>query len=127
MKTTLRFSANWIPLLLAASAWAQPPAGCTPEISMQVKTIGEVVPSPDGSMAAYTQTRAVMDRETSEWVTEVFLAHSDGAHRVQLTHGERGTGSPAFSPDGHFVYFVSARLGRPPNLGLPGGGGGAGG
>jgi len=123
MKTTLRYSANWIPLLMAASVWAQAPAGWTPEISMQLETIGEVVPSPDGSMAAYTQTRAVMDRETSEWVTEVFLAHSDGAHRVPLTNGERGAGSPAFSPDGRFVYFVSARSGRPNIWLMPVGGG----
>ena len=44
-------------LLAVASGSAQQ---WTPELQMQVKLLGDVVPSPDGRMAAWTQTRAVM-------------------------------------------------------------------
>jgi dipeptidyl aminopeptidase/acylaminoacyl peptidase len=100
-------------ILLAAAAWAQAPASWTPELSMQVRTIGNVVPSPDGSLVAYTQTRTVIETEKSELDTQIFLAHVDGTHRVQLTRGEKSATSPEFSPDGRYVYFSSDRSGKP--------------
>ncbi len=98
--------------LFLSAAWGQAPNAWTPELSMQVQTIGDAVPSPDGRWVAYTQTRAVMETEKSEMLTHIFLARSDGSHRLQLSQGERGANSPSFSPDGRFVYFLSARLGR---------------
>jgi len=80
---------------------------------MQVRTVGDVVPSPDGRLVAYTQTRAVAETEKSEMDTQIFLAHADGSHRVQLTRGEKSASSPSFSPDGRFIYFSSERSGKP--------------
>jgi dipeptidyl aminopeptidase/acylaminoacyl peptidase len=80
---------------------------------MQVRTIGDVVPSPDGRLVAYTQSRAVMETEKSEVDTQIFLAAADGSQRMQLTRGEKGASSPQFSPDGHYVYFSSERSGKP--------------
>ncbi len=80
---------------------------------MRVKTIGTVVPSPDGRLAAYTQTRAVMETEKSEMETQIFLARADGSHRFQLTRGGKSAGSPVFSPDSRFVYFKSERSDKP--------------
>ncbi len=94
------------------TAFAQAPPSWTPELSMQVKTVGQVVPSPDGSKVAWTQTEAVMDAEHSELVSQIFLANGDGSHRIQLTRGDKGAGNPAFSPDGSAVYFISARNGK---------------
>lgn len=80
---------------------------------MRVKTIGTVVPSPDGRLAAYTQTRAVMETEKSEMETQIFLARADGSHRFQLTRGGKSADSPVFSPDSRFVYFKSERSDKP--------------
>ena len=72
---------TFLPLVLAVSALAQAPARWTPELSMQVRHIGEVAPSPDGSLAAYTQAWVLMEGEASRWVTEIFLARYDGSDR----------------------------------------------
>src|SRR5579872_2090484 len=96
-------------LLLTAAAIAQPPSGWTPELSMQVKSIGEVIPSPDGMRVAWTQSQAIMEPERSETSTQIFLANADGAHRIQLTRGEKSATNPSFSPDGTQVYFLSNR------------------
>jgi dipeptidyl aminopeptidase/acylaminoacyl peptidase len=100
-------------LLLAATAWCQAPAAWTPEISMQVRPVADVVPSPDGRLVAYTQSRAVVQTEKSEVDAQIFLAHADGSHCVQLTRGEKSASSPSFSPDGRFVYFSTERSGKP--------------
>ncbi len=99
-------------LLLSAVCLAQAPTAWTPELSMQVQTVGAVIPSPDGRLVAWTQTRAVMEPERSEMATQIFLAAADGSRRYQLTRGEKGAIAPAFSPDGRFVYFLSDRSGK---------------
>jgi dipeptidyl aminopeptidase/acylaminoacyl peptidase len=84
----------------------------TPELSMQVKTVTAPVPSPDGKLAAWTQTQSVMDGEKSEMLTHVFVAHADGSGRFQLTRGEKSANAPAFSPDSTWVFFASDRSGK---------------
>ncbi len=84
----------------------------TPELSMKVKTVTAPVPSPDGRLAAWTQTQAVMDGQKSEMLTQVFLARVDGSGRVQLTRGEKSANAPAFSPDSKWVFFASDRSGK---------------
>lgn len=98
---------TFLPLVLAVSALAQAPARWTPELSMQVRHIGEVAPSPDGSLAAYTQAWVLMEGEASRWVTEIFLARYDGSRRTQLG---RGSGL-AFSPEGRFLFYVASEPG----------------
>ena len=98
------------PLLfcLAAAVYGQ----WTPELSMKVKTVTPAVPSPDGKLAAWTETHPVMDGEKSESNTQVYLANIDGANRIQLTRGEKSSNAPAFSPDSHWVFFASERSGK---------------
>ena len=79
---------------------------------MQVQAVGSVVPSPDGKLAAYTQTKAVMEEEKSEQLTHIFLARADGSGSIQLTQGDKSCNAPLFSPDGRFVYFKSDRTGK---------------
>ncbi len=78
---------------------------------MEVESIGTVVPSPDGKWVAYTRTHPVMDVEKSEMITQIYLAKADGSRRFQLTAAEESSTSPAFSPDGRYVYFQSRRSG----------------
>jgi dipeptidyl aminopeptidase/acylaminoacyl peptidase len=101
-----------IALAVVGTAWAQAPTAWTPEFSMQFKTVSGVVPSPDGSMVAWTQTQSVMETERSESLTHIFIARADGTHRIQLTRGDKSSASPSFSPDGRMIYFLSARSGK---------------
>jgi len=98
-------------IVIAAQAQVQPNAW-TPRLSMQVRTIGAVVPSPDGRLVVYTQDYASLDPEKSRWIAQLFLARADGSSRIQLTQDESGASSPAFSPDGQRVYFLSGRSGK---------------
>jgi len=99
-------------LTLAVLCLAPLRAQWTPELSMKVKTVTAPAPSPDGRLAAWTQTVAVMDGEKSEMLTHVFLARTDGSGRLQLTHGEKSANAPAFSPDSQWVFFASDRGGN---------------
>jgi len=110
--------ALFIPILFAAAVCAQTstdsePTRWTPELSMQVQPVGNVIPSPDGKLVAYAQSRAVMAPEKSEIDTQIFLAAADGSHRMQLTRGEKSANAPEFSPDSRYIYFSSERSGKP--------------
>jgi dipeptidyl aminopeptidase/acylaminoacyl peptidase len=95
-------------LLIPATLCAQ----WTPELSMKVKTVTAPVPSPDGRLTVWTETHPVMDGEKSESLTQVFLAHSDGSGRLQLTRGEKSSNAPAFAADSASVFFASDRSGK---------------
>ena len=84
----------------------------TPELSMKVKSVSAAVPSPDGKLAVWTETHPVMDGEKSESNAQVYLAHADGASRIQLTRGEKSSNAPAFSPDSQWVFLGSDRSGK---------------
>ena len=99
-------------LLVHALVWGQSDTQWTPELSMRVDVIGEVMPSPDGRWVAYTRSRAVMEETRSELVTQIYLARSDGSRRFQLTADKESSNAPAFSPDSRFVYFLSSRSGN---------------
>jgi dipeptidyl aminopeptidase/acylaminoacyl peptidase len=98
--------------VLAVSGWGQAPGGWSPELSMQVRSIGEVVPSPDGRLVVYAQSHRILEPEKSRTVGQIFLGYADGSRRIQLTREEEEAGSPSFSPDGRFVLFLSNRSGR---------------
>ena len=98
-------------LLHLLLSWGQAIGSWTPQDAMTVDTIGEVVPSPDGSWIAFTRTQAVMEEEKSEMLTQIHLARRDGSRGFPLTAGEKSADSPAFSPDRRFVYFRSSRSG----------------
>jgi len=99
------------PCLLAQTASLAPTAW-SPQLSSHVQAIGSVIPSPDGRLVAYTQTRFILESEKSEQVTHIYLARADGSHRLQLTRGEKSCTEPSFSPDGRLVYFLSDRSGQ---------------
>ncbi len=96
----------------ALAAAADAPQQWTPELSLQVRSIAEVLPSPDGRAVAWTQSSALMSAEKSEANAQIFFAHADGTHRLQLTRGEKSANNPEFSPDGRFVFFASERDGK---------------
>jgi dipeptidyl aminopeptidase/acylaminoacyl peptidase len=91
---------------------AEGPQQWTPELSMQVRSIAEVVPAPDGKTILWTETGPMMTDEKSEMNTQVFFAHADGSHRLQLTYGEKSASGAEFAADGGAVFFGSERTGK---------------
>ena len=92
-----------MPLLLAA--W-------TPELQMKVRSLDDVIPSPDGQWVVWTQTESVIDAEKSENRTHLWLGRADGSRRFQLTRGEKSATSPQWAVDSKHLYFTSDRSGK---------------
>ncbi len=71
----------------------------------------EVSLSPDGMWLAYTKARA-------NYFNDIFLySFVDGSH-TQITDGMSHAVSPAFSPDGHYLYFAASTNAGPTAVGL---------
>jgi dipeptidyl aminopeptidase/acylaminoacyl peptidase len=97
----------------AAVTAAHAPDAWNTALSLRYQMVGGTMPSPDGALVVYTQTRHVLEEERSEQVTQIYLAKADGSAQRQLTRGEKSSTAPAFSPDGRYVYFKSGRSGHP--------------
>ncbi len=99
-------------ILISTTLFAQTKTNWSPEQSMKMKNIGNVVPSPDASKVLYTVREAVMTDEKSEYVSQVFLCNADGTNSIQLTKGEKNSSSQDWSPDGKWISFTSDRDGK---------------
>ncbi len=101
--------AAWLAIPLGLVAQEEATATWTPELQMQYKGVGQVAISPDGARVAYVVTEPIMEGEKSEYLSHIWLARSDGSGAFQFTRGDKSASSPAFSPDGQYLAFSSAR------------------
>lgn len=77
---------------------------------MELKSVGEVDLSPDGSKYAFVETK--IDKDKHEYVSHIFVGHVIGGEPVQWTYGDVRDTSPKWSPDGKYISFVSTRSGK---------------
>ena len=95
-------------LLLGSCLFAQD-LSWTPEFSMQFKSIQSTTLSADGQYVAYVVREPVMEADKSEYRSQIWVAKTDGSMNVQYTRHEKSSTSPAFSPDGQYLAFLSKR------------------
>jgi dipeptidyl aminopeptidase/acylaminoacyl peptidase len=91
------------PVIFAADARRVP----TVDDLLTIKSVGGTQISPDGKWVAYTVGYG--DFKTDAFVTQIWLAESDGDRKFQLTRGDKSATTPRWSPDGQWLAFLSNR------------------
>src|SRR3954453_10099959 len=85
------------------------PASAAPTVDqiLSLKRAGAPEISPDGRWVAYTVRETNWDDNAYE--TEIWLADAASGATRQLTNGRKSSQSPAWSPDGSKIAFISDR------------------
>ena len=96
-------------LLLAAPAAAAPRAGLTIDDMLAMQRVSDPAVSPDGKHVAFVVRDT--DMEANKGRTDIWLAATDGSSVMRLTTSPEADSDPQWSPDGRYIYFLSARGG----------------
>src|SRR5436305_14649006 len=85
MNFLIKMTIAFIAFTSVANAQTNAPTAWTPELQMKVKSVGSARVSPDGKRVMYTVVDAVMTPDKSEFVTQIWLATTDGKDNYQIT------------------------------------------
>lgn len=116
MKTLVKATFALLTLASASAAQTNAPAAWTPELQVKVRAIATPRVSPDGRRVVYTVSDPVTTADRSEYVSQVWMAGTDGRENVQLTFADKSSTNPKWSPDGNWIAFTSARKENKNNL-----------
>lgn len=97
-------------MLAAVTASSQAPAGPTIDDLINLKRVASPAISPNGQQAAFTIRETNWDENAYE--TEIWLGDAATGQSRQLTNARKSSNSPAFSPDGAWLGFISDRDGK---------------
>src|SRR5262245_59251117 len=75
---------------------------------LTIQSVGGTQISPDGKWIAYTIGYG--DFKQDAFITQICLVNAETGKRFQLTRGEKSSTSPRWSPDGHWLAFLSDRV-----------------
>src|SRR5258707_15379196 len=72
---------------------------------LTIKSVGGTQISPDGKWVAYTVGYG--DFKQDAFINQIWLAQAESGQSFQLTRGDRSSTNPRWSPDGHWLAFLS--------------------
>jgi Tol biopolymer transport system component len=98
-----------VSFVVCVSTFAMGQASWTPETQVKTRAVASPRISPDKTRVVYTINDAVMTPDKSEFVTQIWMASTDGKQNYQLTYGDKSSTNPKWSPDGSTIAFTSNR------------------
>lgn len=84
----------------------------SPDQLLKLKNITSVQISPNGDKVLFTLREAIMTEDRSEYINQIWMVNADGSNAIQLSHTDKNTSNPKWSPDGTSYAFISNRDGK---------------
>ena len=97
-------------LILFVNAQSQ---NWTPETSIQIKQISDLNISDKNNKISFVVRQALTEDEKSEYLSQIWVANTDGSDLFQFTYDKKSNTHPRFSPDGKYLAFISQRSEKP--------------
>jgi dipeptidyl aminopeptidase/acylaminoacyl peptidase len=101
------------PCAAPAQSNSAAPSAPTIEQALSMKSVSNPQISPDGRFVAYQLTHT--DWDQNAFVQQIWLANIATGETFPLTEGAKSSTDPRWSPDGHWLAFLSSRESSLPN------------